>query len=59
MRLFVVHHSRDCDQTPLYCLGPDPNDTVQEDPRFINRKWINGYSEDCLKVIRGPKAPEG
>jgi hypothetical protein len=57
VRLFVVHQGRDCDQTPLYSLAPDPEDVVQADPRFGNPKWINGYSEDGLKVIRPGKAP--
>ncbi len=27
VRLFVVQHTRDCDQEPLYTLGPDPEET--------------------------------
>jgi hypothetical protein len=52
IRLWVVHHSRDCDQTPLYELAPDRDDTVKINPRFRNPKWVGGYSEDGLKVIR-------
>jgi hypothetical protein len=54
VRLFVVHHNRDCDMTPLYCLGADPEDTKQEREGFANHKWITGYPEYCLKVIRLP-----
>lgn len=50
-RLFVVKQTRDCDQTPLYSLCADKEDTEQEDQRFANRKWHNGYSEECLNLI--------
>jgi hypothetical protein len=50
-RLFVVKQTRDCDQTPLYSLCADKEDTQQEDQRFGNRQWHNGYSEDSLKLI--------
>lgn len=53
-RLFVVRHTRDCDQTPLYNLSHDAEDTVQEDSRFCNRSWTGGYSEDSFEVIRLP-----
>jgi hypothetical protein len=55
VRLFVVKHSRDCDQTPLYCLCHDPDDTIVEQEGFGNRKWVMGYSEESLKVIRLPE----
>jgi hypothetical protein len=55
VRLFVVHHTRDCDMTPLYNLCHDPNDTEVERPGFRNPAWTGGYSEDSLKVIREPK----
>jgi hypothetical protein len=51
VRLFVVRHSRDCDQTPLYCLAVDQSDTVQHDPRFYNDSWQNGYAEVSLRVV--------
>lgn len=51
IRLYVVHHGRDCDMTPLYWLGPDRADTSQRDPRFANPKWIGGFSGESLKVI--------
>jgi len=50
-RLFVVHHSRDCDQTPLYSLSADPEDTVLAEPRFYNRGWTNGWDEESLRVV--------
>jgi hypothetical protein len=55
-RLFVVMHGRDCDGTPLYELCADPEDNVQENPRFRNAKWHGGYSERSLTVIRLPGA---
>jgi hypothetical protein len=57
IRLFVKLQSRDCDGTPLYWLGPELDD-VQENPSFANRKWIGGYDEDCLTVIRLPAIAE-
>lgn len=52
VRLWVVHHGRDCDGTPLYYLCADRDDTEQRNPHFFNQKWVGGYSEDSLKVIR-------
>lgn len=51
VRLFVVAHASDCDQTPHYSLCADANDTVRHCAGFSNINWINGYTED-LKVIR-------
>lgn len=50
-RLFVVSHERDCDQTPLYSLAVDPDDTVRDSLVFGNRKWHNGYPEYALRVV--------
>ena len=50
-RLFVVHHGRDCDQTPLYWLSADEDDTEQERAGWMNYGWTGGYSEDSLTVI--------
>ena len=50
-RLFVVAHNRDCDQTPLYALAADPNDTEVERQGFANHTWLHGYSEECLTVL--------
>jgi hypothetical protein len=58
VRLFVVHHARDCDQTPLYCLAADPNDTHLEREGFYNPKWVTGIAEQYLTLIRMVNAPE-
>ena len=50
-RLFVVKHTRDCDQTPLYSLCADQDDTEQEREGFSNYGWVNGYSEEDLKKV--------
>lgn len=52
VRLFIVHHSRDCDRTPLYCLSASRDDTKQEMPGFANRSWVNGIPEYCLKLVQ-------
>lgn len=54
VRLFVALQGRDCDGTPLYWLSPYSDDLVQEDARFANHKWIGGFPEDSLEVIRLP-----
>jgi len=51
VRLFVVYHGRDCDMTPLYYLSADPTDTTQYNPRFINAKWVGGYSRGSLTIV--------
>jgi hypothetical protein len=52
VRLFVVKHNRDCDGTPLYCLGPDPEDLEPRYPGFaMNSGWVSGYSEDALEEV--------
>ena len=51
VRLFVVSHNRDCDETPLYYLSMEKNDTEEEQKGFINRKWTGGYPEESLEVI--------
>ena len=56
IRLFVVHHGRDCDQTPLYYLSPNRDDTEQKDSRFRNSSWDGGYSEESLTIINREKA---
>lgn len=44
-RLFVVKHTRDCDQEPLYSLATTP----EEDDLSC---WLHGYGERGLKVVR-------
>jgi len=58
VRLFVASHERDCDQTPLYWLTPDYDDFVREREGWANPKWIGGYSDTSLVVIRGPLTTE-
>jgi len=52
VRLWVVHHARDCDQSPLYCLSADPNNTEIEREGFYNPKWVTGIPEQYLMFIR-------
>ena len=52
VRLFVVAHNRDCDQTPLYCLAADKDDIIVEHQGFANRKWHCGYLESSLVKVR-------
>jgi hypothetical protein len=42
-RAFVVKHTRDCDQTPLYSLAIDPDD--------CQFSMDHGYDEKSLKQI--------
>ena len=51
VRLFVVYHGRDCDQTPLYYLSYDPEDTKQERNGWKNRSWTGGFGEENLTTI--------
>lgn len=51
IQMYVVHHSRDCDQTPLYCLSHDKFDTEVVNEGFRNAGWISGISEDCLRIV--------
>ena len=57
IRLFVVYHTRDCDETPLYCLAANPDDTVRHQEGFYNSSWACGFSEDALTVIELPPSP--
>jgi hypothetical protein len=51
-RLWVVHHARDCDGTPLYCLAFNPHDTKIERDGFYNNSWTTGIPEGMLTFIR-------
>ena len=42
---FVIKHTRDCDQTPLYSLAIDPDD--------CKYSMAHGYGEESLKQIKG------
>jgi hypothetical protein len=50
-RLFVVHHGRDCDQTPLYYLSSYKEDVAVKRQGFRNPTWIGGYSESSLREV--------
>jgi hypothetical protein len=52
VRLFVVYHGRDCDQTPLYYLSHDQEDITPKYKNFRNESWTGGYPEDSLKLIK-------
>ena len=43
-RVFVVKHTRDCDQTPLYSLAIDPED--------CDFSMDHGYDEKSLKLVK-------
>ena len=56
VRLFVVYHTKDCDQkTDLYWLSPDKDDTQQTHAFFANPHWVGGYPKWGLKKIRRPR----
>ncbi len=52
-RLYVVHQTRDCDETPLYCLGPK-GERLPPGERFYPRGWHTGMPEHALEVVRLP-----
>lgn len=45
-RAFVVRHTRDCDQTPLYSLAINP------DPERHKFSMCHGYAEESLKQLK-------
>lgn len=51
-RMFVIKHTRDCDQTPLYVLHPD----IEEYNEWKNNEYyqesFSGYLESSLRVIK-------
>jgi hypothetical protein len=52
--MYVVHHTRDCDGTLLYCLSHDRYDRTRPNPRMLcgeRTRWIGGYSETDLRVV--------
>lgn len=51
VRLFIVHHHRDCDGTPLYAMSAKKSDTVLSQKGFANPSWINGFAEESLRVV--------
>lgn len=55
VRLWVVAHTRDCDQTPLYELSHDRDDIVEKRPGFRNNSWTGGWSKESITVIKWPE----
>jgi hypothetical protein len=54
-RSWVVHHGRDCDQTPLYYLCMDKDNTEPRFEKFMNPGWSGGYAAVSLKIISTPE----
>ena len=54
-RAWVVSHNRDCDQTPLYAVSLDRDDTEAHRPGFANPSWRHGLPEYWLTVILRPE----
>lgn len=52
-RAFVVCYGRDCDQTPLYYVSLDSDDTVRRVPGWKNSSWQGGFAEQSLTVVGG------
>lgn len=50
VRLYVVAHTRDCDQTPLYSLAADLEED-REDKFYREWKRHHGYAEEDLTVL--------
>ncbi|UTU08063.1 hypothetical protein CcrC1_gp377 [Caulobacter phage C1] len=54
-RLFVGQHTRDCDQTPLYSLAPEPAPIEFYSESFAwdmwRMKFVHGWCEDSLTLI--------
>ena len=56
VRLWVARHVLGYDLAPLYCLCHDRRE-VGRNPaeEFYNFRWVNGVSEDKLRVIQLPE----
>lgn len=52
VRLFVAHHYRDCDMTPLYALSADRYDTTAIIPGRANKGWVTGLPEVGLVEVK-------
>ncbi len=59
VRGFVVEHTRDCDGTPLYAISlmrpEDARDLKEMNPTLYRFTVSDGWTDDCLKIIRGRK----
>lgn len=51
VRLYIVHQSRDCDQTPGYYLSYDKHDTKQRMKGWANDGWVGLFVDDDLIPI--------
>ena len=56
-RAFIVWHGRDCDQTPLYYVSLDCEDTIENRPGWKNPGWRGGYSEKSFIIIHEVPCP--
>ena len=52
IRLFVIYQGRDCDMEPIYWLSPYSYIRYPNNMDIEKLKWIGGYCEDSLKVIK-------
>lgn len=56
LRLFVVSHERDCDETPLYGLSFDkdwePNMYGTQFKKFARWALYAGVAEETMKIIK-------
>lgn len=64
LRLFVVHHGRDCDQTPLYYLSFNTVEEYQRDRRSLEQAEASTDPQDrmfipFLKGIEGGQRAGG
>lgn len=58
IRLYVIEQTRDCDQTPMYCLHymtPEQYQELQSNMSMVRMVWPDGlairYKVDCLRGI--------
>ena len=54
-RSWVVHHGRDCDQTPLYYLCLDKDNIEPRFEKMMNPGWDGGWSAASLTVLPPPE----
>lgn len=57
VRLFVVHHGRDCDGTPLYTLSPKKGIRAESSDTIVDRltkHLYGGWGEESLTPVEPP-----
>ncbi|MFL6600794.1 MAG: hypothetical protein ACJ8R9_05630 [Steroidobacteraceae bacterium] len=54
LRLYVVYHGRDCDNTPFYWLSPNAEDINWQPSQFFPSHFLGGFAQENLIVIRLP-----